>query len=96
MEDAHTTMLKLGETGASFFGVFDGHGGKKKIIIRVIIFNMPTFLYDDFIGSTVAQYTGQTLHKKVLESEHFAKKDYGLALKEAFLALDKSLIEGKK
>ncbi|KAI8367262.1 phosphatase 2C-like domain-containing protein [Blakeslea trispora] len=70
MEDAHTTMLKLGDTGASFFGVFDGHG-----------------------GSTVAQYTGQTLHKKVLESEHFQKKDYGLALKDAFLALDKSLIE---
>lgn len=27
MEDAHTTLLKLGDTNASFFGVFDGHGG---------------------------------------------------------------------
>lgn len=28
MEDAHTTLTSYGETGASFFGVFDGHGGK--------------------------------------------------------------------
>ncbi|KAI8877358.1 PP2C-domain-containing protein [Backusella circina FSU 941] len=27
MEDAHSTILEYGETGASFFGVFDGHGG---------------------------------------------------------------------
>ena len=28
MEDAHTTLLKLEDTDASFFGVYDGHGGK--------------------------------------------------------------------
>jgi serine/threonine protein phosphatase PrpC len=29
MEDAHTTMLSKDEsTEASFFGVYDGHGGK--------------------------------------------------------------------
>lgn len=28
MEDAHTTLLKLGDTNCSFFGVYDGHGGK--------------------------------------------------------------------
>jgi serine/threonine protein phosphatase PrpC len=28
MEDAHTTLLKLGNTNFSFFGVYDGHGGK--------------------------------------------------------------------
>ncbi|KAF7722519.1 Protein phosphatase 2C 2 [Apophysomyces ossiformis] len=27
MEDAHTTLLKLEDTDASFFGVYDGHGG---------------------------------------------------------------------
>ncbi|GAN06897.1 protein phosphatase 2C [Mucor ambiguus] len=69
MEDAHTTLLKLGDTNASFFGVFDGHG-----------------------GSTIAQYTGQTLYKKVLESKHFEKKQYPEALKDAFLELDSSLI----
>ncbi|KAI8984493.1 phosphatase 2C-like domain-containing protein [Mycotypha africana] len=70
MEDAHTTLLKLGDTNASFFGVFDGHG-----------------------GSTIAQYTGQTLYKKVLESQHFEKKEYAEALKDAFKSLDKSLLE---
>ncbi|KAI9005506.1 phosphatase 2C-like domain-containing protein [Phycomyces nitens] len=28
MEDAHTTLLKLDDTNLSFFGVYDGHGGK--------------------------------------------------------------------
>lgn len=28
MEDAHTTLLKLGDTNDCFFGVYDGHGGK--------------------------------------------------------------------
>lgn len=27
MEDAHTTLLQLDDTDASFFGVYDGHGG---------------------------------------------------------------------
>jgi serine/threonine protein phosphatase PrpC len=28
MEDAHAAELKLGDTEASYFGVYDGHGGK--------------------------------------------------------------------
>ena len=28
MEDAHTTIPEYKNTGASFFAVFDGHGGK--------------------------------------------------------------------
>ncbi|KAG2232644.1 hypothetical protein INT48_004244 [Thamnidium elegans] len=70
MEDAHTTLLKLGDTDFSFFGVFDGHG-----------------------GSSIAHYTGQTLYKKVLESEYFEKKEYAKAMTDAFLTLDKCLIE---
>lgn len=27
MEDAHTTIASYGDTGTSFFAVFDGHGG---------------------------------------------------------------------
>lgn len=27
MEDAHTTVLKLDDSGNAFFAVFDGHGG---------------------------------------------------------------------
>lgn len=47
-----------------------------------------------YVGSSIAHYTGQTLYKKVLESEHFAKKEYAKALTDAFLTLDKCLIEG--
>jgi serine/threonine protein phosphatase PrpC len=30
MEDAHTTLLNLGDTNLSFFGVYDGHGGNEE------------------------------------------------------------------
>jgi serine/threonine protein phosphatase PrpC len=33
MEDAHCAELKLFDTDACFFGVYDGHGGKLFIII---------------------------------------------------------------
>ncbi|KAI7889899.1 phosphatase 2C-like domain-containing protein [Mucor mucedo] len=70
MEDAHCAELDLDGTKASFFGVYDGHG-----------------------GSTVAQYTGQTLHHRVLESPLFGKKYYTTALVESFMQLDRELIE---
>lgn len=91
MEDAHTTLLKLGDTGACFFGVYDGHGGKY-IHQDVLAF----FFFNELnIGSTIAQYTGQILHEKLLESPHFKAKEYPEALKDAFLNVDKSLLEGK-
>ncbi|CAO3695766.1 unnamed protein product [Rhizopus stolonifer] len=70
MEDAHCAQLDLDNTGASFFGVYDGHG-----------------------GSSVAKYTGLTLHNRVRESVHFDKKEYVEALTKAYLALDKELSE---
>ncbi|CAO3618259.1 unnamed protein product [Cunninghamella echinulata] len=68
MEDAHAAILKLEDTDASFFGVYDGHG-----------------------GSTVAEYTGEILHRKIRESPFFDKKQYREALKDAFLTIDKEL-----
>ena len=44
----------------------------------------------------MAQYTGQTLHHKVLESPAFEKKDYAKALVESYLLLDKLLLEGNE
>ncbi|KAI7857112.1 phosphatase 2C-like domain-containing protein [Circinella umbellata] len=70
MEDAHTTLLKLEDTDASFFGVYDGHG-----------------------GATIAQYTGQILHKKIRESSHFDKNEFKEALKDGFISIDKDLSE---
>ncbi|KAI9265566.1 phosphatase 2C-like domain-containing protein [Sporodiniella umbellata] len=73
MEDAHTALLKLGETDLSFFGVFDGHG-----------------------GSSVAKYTGQSLHQQLLKSSFFEQKKYAEALKDAFLSLDQALLEDEE
>ncbi|KAI7864229.1 phosphatase 2C-like domain-containing protein [Spinellus fusiger] len=70
MEDAHATLLKLEDSDASFFGVYDGHG-----------------------GATVAQYTGKRLHRKVYDSEFFAKQQYSEAMRDAYMNMDKELRE---
>ncbi|KAI8636572.1 phosphatase 2C-like domain-containing protein [Parasitella parasitica] len=70
MEDAHCVELDVGGTTASFFGVYDGHG-----------------------GSTVAQYTGQTLHHRVIESSYFKEKEYTKALVDAYMKLDAELLK---
>ncbi|KAI8977310.1 phosphatase 2C-like domain-containing protein [Mycotypha africana] len=70
MEDAHCTELDVDGTNASFFGVYDGHG-----------------------GSTIAQYTGENLHHRVINNPYFAKKEYEKALTAAFKELDKELLE---
>ncbi|ORY96350.1 phosphatase 2C-domain-containing protein [Syncephalastrum racemosum] len=68
MEDAHTTIPEYNKTGASFFAVFDGHG-----------------------GSGVAKYSGQHLHKKVMDSQLFMSGRFRDSLKAGFLAIDDSL-----
>lgn len=72
MEDAHATVLNLdektGDEKASFFAVYDGHG-----------------------GSSVAQYTGETLHGRLAATEEYKSGKYQEALKRAFLATDEDL-----
>jgi protein phosphatase 2C family protein 2/3 len=46
------------------------------------------------LGSTVAQYTSQTLHHRVTESPFFEKKEYAKAFVDAYMQLDRELIEG--
>lgn len=36
------------------------------------------------------------MYKKLLESKHFAKKEYKEAFRDAFMSVDKALLEGKK
>ena len=40
------------------------------------------------IGSAVAKYAGQFVHKRLVQDEAYKKKDYNLALKNAFLGTD--------
>ncbi|KAI8888763.1 PP2C-domain-containing protein [Backusella circina FSU 941] len=70
MEDAHCAELKLQDTEASFFGVFDGHA-----------------------GSTAAQLTGKYLQKLIRTSEYFDKKEYEKALVDAYMKMDRELLE---
>ncbi|KAG0169302.1 Protein phosphatase 2C 2 [Apophysomyces sp. BC1034] len=48
-------------------------------------------VYDGHGGSTIAQYTGKTLHHKVRENPHFDQKEYRKALKGAFMSIDQDL-----
>ncbi|KAI8989958.1 phosphatase 2C-like domain-containing protein [Pilobolus umbonatus] len=73
MEDAHVADLNLDGTGASFFGVFDGHG-----------------------GSSVAQCTGQHLHKLVRGSQFFDKAEYAKALMDSYFRMDIALMEDSR
>ena len=44
MEDSHIADLDLGK-GISFFGVYDGHGGKNHCIVKKRIKDYPNSLF---------------------------------------------------
>lgn len=85
MEDAHATILKMGDiqegdggdaSGAkgaddatAFFGVYDGHGGEKAAI-----------------------FTGQRLHALVKATAAYQRGDYPQALKDGFLECDQAIL----
>ncbi|CEH16810.1 pp2c-domain-containing protein [Ceraceosorus bombacis] len=78
MEDAHATILSLdpslkGDEKASFFAVYDGHG-----------------------GSTVAKYSGETVHQRLAKTDEFQRGQYEAALKRAFLGTDEDLKSNKE
>ncbi|KAH9922773.1 PP2C-domain-containing protein [Epithele typhae] len=45
-------------------------------------------VYDGHGGYAVAKYAGQFVHKRLIQDEAYHKKDYALALKNAFLGTD--------
>ncbi|KAI9249543.1 phosphatase 2C-like domain-containing protein [Sporodiniella umbellata] len=70
MEDAHSVHTSYANTGASFFGVFDGHG-----------------------GSTVASYSGNHLHQKVMNSSAFFKGNFRDAIRNGHYSIDDDLMK---
>ena len=89
MEDAHTAVLSLDEDSAdpnTFFAVYDGHGGKLPFPFRSTIPHRRMF--STSVGSAVAKYAGVHVHKRLIQDEAYQKKDYTLALKNAFLNTD--------
>ena len=67
MEDSHIANLDIGD-GVSIFGVFDGHGGKLKLLFKV------------YIGSEVAIFVEKYFIKELKKLESFKKKDYRTSL----------------
>lgn len=48
-----------------------------------------------FIGSTVAKFAGENVHKRLLKEKAYLDKQYPLALKKAFLGTDEDLLAGE-
>lgn len=89
MEDAHAAILDLdGENtdSSAFFAVYDGHGGT---YILSIGFVFP--LIYSLLGSNVAKYAGQNVHKRLVLEDAYKEKVYEAALKKAFLGVDEDL-----
>lgn len=49
-------------------------------------------VYDGHGGSAVAKYAGQNVHKRLVTEDTYKQKDYGQALKHAFLGIDEDLL----
>jgi len=92
MEDSHAAVLDLDgseEISNAFFAVYDGHGGS---------FLSPTILTLEVqfqsLGSTVAKFAGQNVHKRLITEESYKEKNWEMALKKAFLGTDEDFLAG--
>jgi len=91
MEDAHAAILDLDEEGGdtnAFFAVYDGHGGMPAASY------LSSYLFDISLGSYVAKFAGENLHKRLVLEKSYTEKNYEIAFKEAFLGVDQELRVG--
>jgi protein phosphatase PTC2/3 len=91
MEDSHAVLLKLdegSEKSNAFFAVYDGHGG------MFVCYQAVICALSLSPGSTVAQFAGQNVHKRLLKEEAYQEKRYDEAMKRAFLGTDEDLLAG--
>jgi protein phosphatase 2C family protein 2/3 len=51
-------------------------------------------VYDGHGGDKVAIFSGENIHKILTRQAAFAAKDYEQALKDAFLATDRAILQG--
>ena len=90
MEDAHTAELFLDEgveNPNAFFAVYDGHCGTFQ---RFSVIH-PRFSYCN-VGGSVAKFAGINVHKRLVTEAAYREKQYGEALKRAFLGTDEDLL----
>lgn len=84
MEDAHATILDLQP--------LEGTEELKPAAsdVRISFFGV----YDGHGGDKVAIYTGEHLHEIVAKQDAFKKGQFEQALKDGFLAIDRSILSG--
>jgi len=88
MEDAHTSILKLDKR-------LNPKGNKKSDADPANELHYSFFaVFDGHGGPSVARYSGEHLHWKLLEEEAFKTKDFKQALKCAYLNMDKEMLNG--
>jgi len=91
MEDAHTSILRLNER----FNTTDPKQLEEELNkkppkdeLHYSFFAV----FDGHGGPSVARYSGEHLHWKLLEEEAFKQKDFKKALKAAYLNIDKEML----
>jgi protein phosphatase 2C family protein 2/3 len=82
MEDAHTAVLDLLNS--------DEPQRQTAAEKRLSFFGV----YDGHGGGQVAQFTGKFMHQILTREAAFGAKDYEQALKDAFLATDRAILQG--
>ena len=85
MEDTHIVSVKDLGPGVSFFGVFDGHGGKSYL-----------FCYNHDPGSEVALFVKAHFIEELVKLRAFKEKEYKQALTTTFLLMDELMKHSKK
>jgi protein phosphatase 2C family protein 2/3 len=91
MEDSHAIVLDLeaeNDKQNCFFAVYDGHGGAP-----LLTSSMPENVsHIDPLGSSVAKFAGQNVHKRLVTEETYKNDDFEAALKKAFLGTDEDIL----
>jgi len=82
MEDAHAAVLDLQNS--------DGPQRPTTVEERLSFFGV----YDGHGGDKVALFSGENIHKILAKQAAFAAKEYEQALKDAFLATDRAILQG--
>jgi serine/threonine protein phosphatase PrpC len=67
MEDAHTAIISHAGTGASFFAVFDGHGGKNthSYLLESCVTHLYIYIYRRRSGEILWYRTVQEGHELI-------------------------------
>lgn len=83
MEDAHSTVLRMGEDDENaFFAVYDGHAGQSSLSsLRPVV----SLRADD---GTISSFASTSVWHKLREHAAYRQKEYARAFEDAFVDTD--------